>query len=79
MYLNTKGGAKFVLTAIPAILMLTVTIWSVIIKQADFIKDFRNNWLLVLVAAALFILAVWMTIETIAVFLRAKPQTQVPS
>lgn len=79
MYLKTKGGAKFVLTAIPAILMLTVTIWSVIIKQADFIRDFRNNWLLVLVAAALFILAVWMTIETIAVFLRAKPQTQVLS
>lgn len=76
MYLKTKGGAKFMLTAIPAIIMLIVTIWSVIIKQADFVKDIRGNWLLILVSTALFALAAWMVVETTAVFFRAKPKTQ---
>ncbi|MFA5554863.1 MAG: carbon starvation protein A [Phycisphaerae bacterium] len=72
IYLKTKGGLKYILAGIPALIMLAVTISALIIKEKDYIRNFGDNWLLASVAAALFVLAAWMTIETILVFFTAK-------
>ncbi len=70
MYLRKKGGIKFILTAIPALIMLTVTITSVILKELQFAKNLTQNWLLALVGVILFVLAVWMVIETVILFFK---------
>ena len=68
MYLKKKGGLKFIITAIPALLMLTIAIWAMAIKQTDFLADFGKNWLLIIVGFVIIILAVWMAIETVVLF-----------
>jgi carbon starvation protein len=79
MYLKKKGGVKFIFTAIPALIMLTIATYSMVIKERDLIANFKNDWLLVIIGCALFGLAVWMTAETIVIFFRARPQTQASS
>jgi len=68
MYLKTKGGIKYILTAIPALIMLSIAIYSMIIKERQLISNFKEDWLLVIIGCVLFSLAVWVAIETIIVF-----------
>ncbi len=78
MYLRKKGGAKFILAGIPALLMLTVTITALVLQERTYIARLQQgaaeNWLLAIVAAVMFVLAVWMVIETVILFFRAKPE-----
>jgi carbon starvation protein len=75
MYLKKKGGIKFILTGIPALIMLTIASYSMFIKEKDFIANFKNDWLLVIIGCALSVLALWTVIETVIVFFKA-PQVQ---
>ena len=70
MYLRRKGGWKFIVSAIPCALMLFVTSWSMIANEKRFIE--QENWLLVVIGGAVFMLAVWMAVETVIVFFRAE-------
>ncbi len=68
MYLRSKGGWKFVVSAVPCALMLFVTSWSMIANEKVFIE--QENWLLVSIGGAVFVLAVWMAVETVIVFFK---------
>jgi len=74
MYLRKKGGLKFLVTAIPCLIILTIAIWAMIKNEIAFIE--KENWLLVTIGAAIFSLAIWMVIETLIVFFRHRPQQQ---
>jgi carbon starvation protein len=68
MYLRRKGGWGYLLAAIPCLLMLFVTGWAMILNEKSYWA--KQNWLLVVIGGAVFLLAVWMTAETIIVFFR---------
>ncbi len=66
LYLKSKGGMKYIVTAVPCLIMLVITSWAMVRNEIDFYK--QDNWLLVIIAAGISILAVWMTIEAVMVF-----------
>jgi carbon starvation protein len=79
MYLKRKGGLKFLVTAIPCIVMLAITCCAMIANEQSFIQ--KRDWLLVTIGGGVFLLAVWMTIETVFVFFlrpKAEPSEQMP-
>ncbi len=67
LYLKSKGGIKFIVTAIPCLIMLVITNWAMIKNELGFIS--KGNWLLVTIGAGIFILSLWMTIEALITFL----------
>lgn len=70
MYLRKKGGLKYLITGIPCILMLVITSWAMVRNETKFLtfEDPVQKWLLVVIGAGIFLLAIWMTIETIVSF-----------
>lgn len=69
MYLKRKGGLKFLFTAVPCVVMLTITCWAMIENEKSFYQ--KQDWLLVIIGGVVFLLAAWMTIETLIVFFKA--------
>ena len=70
LYLRHKGGLKFLFTAIPCLVMLTITSWAMWKNQMNFMAmpNSRDKWLLVIIGGVIFILALWMTVEAIIAF-----------
>jgi carbon starvation protein len=66
LYLKHKGGIKFIVTAIPCLIMLTITSWAMVKNQMKFVRE--EKWLLVTIGGAIFLLALWMTAEAIGAF-----------
>ena len=66
LYLKRKGGLKFLVTALPCVIMLVITNWAMV-KNATIFLDERS-WLLVTIGAGIFILALWMTAEAVITF-----------
>ena len=68
MYLRKKGGIKFIITGIPCIVMLTISCSAIVKTQMSFIE--QKNWLVVALGGGIFLLAIWMVIETVIIFLK---------
>jgi carbon starvation protein len=68
MYLKKKGGLKFLVSGVPCVLMLGITCWAMVLNESKFIDD--KNWLLVVIGGGIFLLAIWMVIETVIVFFK---------
>jgi len=66
IYLKRKGGLKFLVTAVPCLIMLVITNWAMVKNEMIFHAD--KNWLLVSLGAGIFTLALWMTVEALIVF-----------
>jgi len=66
LYLKRKGGLKFVVTAVPCLIMLVITNWAMVKNEMVFIGD--KNWLLVAIGAGIFVLALWMAVEALIAF-----------
>ena len=66
LYLKRKGGLKFLVTALPCLIMLVITNWSMVKNEMNFIS--QANWLLVIIGGGIFTLSLWMTIEALIVF-----------
>jgi len=66
LYLKRKGGLKFLVTAVPCLIMLVITVWAMVKNEMNFIS--KSNWLLVIIGGGIFTLSLWMTIEALAVF-----------
>lgn len=66
MYLKQKGGLKYLTAAVPCVIMLIVAGWSMLVNEKYFID--QKNWLLAAIGGGVFLLAVWMTIETVILF-----------
>ena len=66
LYLKRKGGMKFLVTALPCLIMLVITNWAMVKNEMVFLAS--KNWLLFTVGAGIFALALWMTVEAIIAF-----------
>ncbi|GAI84756.1 unnamed protein product, partial [marine sediment metagenome] len=66
LYLKRKGGRKFLVTAVPCLIMLVITNWAMVRNEMIFIN--KKNWLLVTIGAGIFALALWMTVEAVIAF-----------
>jgi carbon starvation protein len=66
LYLKRKGGLKFIVTAVPCLIMLVITNWAMVKNEMDFIN--KADWLLVIIGGVIFALALWMTIEALIAF-----------
>jgi carbon starvation protein len=71
LYLKRKGGLKFIVTAVPCLIMLVITNWAMVKNEIDFIN--RGDWLLVIIGGGIFALALWMTVETVTIFAQSVP------
>ncbi|MCD6175416.1 MAG: carbon starvation protein A [Planctomycetes bacterium] len=68
MYLKKKGGLKYLISGIPCIIMLIVTGWAMVLNEQTFCAE--KNILLMVIGGVVFLLAVWMTVETLILFCR---------
>lgn len=66
LYLKRKGGMKFMVTAVPCVIMLVITSWAMVKNEMGFIA--REDWLLVIIGGVIFSLALWMTVEALVTF-----------
>jgi carbon starvation protein len=71
VYLKKRGGSGWIISGIPALFMVVMTTWGLIMNEMNFVA--AGNWLLVVVNAAVLFIAVWMAIEGFAVFATGKP------
>ncbi len=77
VYLKDKGGVKWLISGIPALFMLVMTIWALILNQTHF--GAAHNVLLQVVNAIILILAVWITVEGVVRFINITPERPVVS
>ena len=76
LYLKKRGGAKYLLSLLPCIFMLVVTITAMVMNEAKFVAQARQamataaggalpaaKLLLVFINGAVLVLAVWMAVE----------------
>ncbi len=75
LYLKRKGGWKFIITAVPCLIMLIITNHAMVKNEMRFLAD--KNWILVTIGAQIFVLALWMTIEAVIAFF-SFPQSMGP-
>jgi carbon starvation protein len=68
MYLKKKGGLKYLFAGIPCVIMLVITGWAMILNEITYYKD--KNTFLIIIGGAVFLLAVWMTLETLILFFK---------
>jgi len=66
LYLKRKGGWKFLVTALPCVVMLVITTWAMVKNEINFLAD--ENWLLVSISSGIFLLALWMFVEAVTAF-----------
>ena len=66
LYLKRKGGLKFMVTAVPCVIMLVITNWAMVRNEMVFLAE--DNWLLVVIGGVIFVLALWMRVEAMLVF-----------
>jgi carbon starvation protein len=77
VYLKDKGGVKWLISGIPALFMMVMTIWALILNQSNF--GTAHNMLLQVVNAIILILAVWITVEGILRFMTMPSGGQIAS
>ena len=71
LYLKTKGGLKYIVTAVPCLVMLVITNWAMVKNEIIFLTNEKysgEKWLLSTIGAGIFVLALWMTIEALMAF-----------
>jgi len=71
LYLKRKGGLKFIVTAVPCLVMLVITSFAMVKNEIIFLtaeKYADEKWLLASIGAGIFLLALWMTIEAVVAF-----------
>jgi carbon starvation protein len=63
---------KWLISGIPAVFMVVMTLWASVLNQINFINE--QNWLLVGVNALIILLVVLIVIEGLKTFFAVKPQ-----
>ena len=74
LYLKRRGGLKFLVSAVPCLIMLVITVWAMVKNEINFIS--KSNWLLVIIGCGIFALSLWMTIEAMAVFFNSSREPE---
>ena len=73
MYLKSKGGFKYLVAGIPCLMMLIITGTAMIYNQQQYFKT--RNLMLGILGAVVFVLAAWMTVETLILFFKKTAAT----
>jgi carbon starvation protein len=76
LYLKSKGGLKFIAAAVPCLVMLVITNWAMVKNEIIFLTNEKyagERWLLSMIGAGIFVLALWMTIEALMAFRLQRP------
>jgi len=55
---------------VPLVFLLTMTTWALVIQLGDFFR--AGDWLLVAIDSVIFVLALWLIVEAIGAFMRAR-------
>ncbi len=76
LYLKRQGGRKYVITAVPCLIMLVITNWAMVKNEINFLN--QKNWLLVTISAGIFILSLWMIAEAVVIFFSPTTVTNRP-
>ena len=63
IYLKRKGGLKWIITAIPAVLLALISLWACVLNHQNFMA--QQNYLLLIVNIVLIVLAVAIIVEGI--------------
>ena len=71
VYLKNRGGLKWMISGIPALLMMFMTIWALVLNQTKF--GASHNLPLQMVHGLTRGLAVWITVEGFMKFVSTKP------
>jgi len=66
LYLQAKGGLKWMFAGLPAAFMSIMTIWAVIMNQTKFLG--AHNMLLTVINLCILIVAIWIVVEGIIKF-----------
>ena len=66
IYLQAKGGLKWMVSGLPAIFMSVMTIWAVIMNQFKFLG--AQNMLLTVINVCILVVAVWIAVEGLIKF-----------
>ena len=74
LYLTRRGGYTFLVTGLPCVFMVIMTIWGVSLNEISFIQN--KNWLLVIINGAILILSLWLVCESIRVFMNLRNQKE---
>lgn len=72
MYLRKKKGWAFLVAGIPCAIMLTLTGWAMVLNEIRYIE--MKNVLLAILGGFIFLLAAWMTLETVLLFFSRGPR-----
>jgi carbon starvation protein len=66
LYLKKKGGLKWLISGIPAVFMLVMTIWALVLNQGAF--GTQNNILLQAINVIILVIALWIAVEGLVKF-----------
>jgi len=67
VFLRTRGGMKWIISAIPAVFMVIVSFWALWINEVNFIN--KGNILLTIINGLIMLSVVWITAEGIRRFM----------
>jgi carbon starvation protein len=70
VYLKTKGGMKWIISGIPAVLMVFMTIWALLLNQSKF--GTADNTMLQIINGIILVIAIWIAVEGLIKILTAK-------
>ena len=73
VYLKTKGGMKWLIAGIPAVLMMFMTVWALVLNQSKF--GTADNTLLQIVNGLILLLAIWIVVEGVIKFMSMKSES----
>jgi len=68
LYLQSRGGLKWVFAGVPCIFMVFISNWSILENGKIFIS--QENWLLVAMDGVFLLLSFWITLEAVLTFFR---------
>jgi carbon starvation protein len=73
IYLKRKTAWGWLLTGLPCLFMLAMTLWAVGVNECRFITAAKPSWALVVINGLTFILALALIVEALIVLLRPAP------
>lgn len=76
VYLKEKGGLKWMVSGIPAVFMVFMTIWALIVNQTNF--GTQHNMLLQTVNFIILLIAIWVSIEGLIRFFKIDGEISSP-
>lgn len=77
LYLKAQGGLKWMVSGIPAVFMLVMTIWAVTMNQFSF--GAAHNLMLQMINLIILVISVWIAVEGVIKFFTPRDLAKSPS